>query len=68
MYQHSYFYHVSIIINIHIIISISNGVPEVVHAELLEARAREGAGVVDALEEGVDLDRGLYYYYYYNYS
>ena len=34
-------------------------VAEVVHAELLEARARQAAGVVDTVEERVDLDRRL---------
>mmetsp|Transcript_24628 Transcript_24628/g.67654 ORF Transcript_24628/g.67654 Transcript_24628/m.67654 type:complete len:294 (-) Transcript_24628:728-1609(-) len=34
-------------------------VSEVVHVELLEASARQGAAVVDALEQRVDLDRCL---------
>merc|ERR1719230_1269689 len=36
-----------------------HGVPEVIHAELLEPRPGESAAVIDPVEEGVDLDRGL---------
>merc|ERR1719336_1146003 len=34
-------------------------IPEIIHIELLEARSREGAGVVDSLEQAVYFDRGL---------
>merc|ERR1719155_52363 len=37
----------------------AHGVAEIVHAELLEAGARERAREINALEEGIDLDRGL---------
>merc|ERR1719336_281531 len=34
-------------------------IPEVVHVELLEASSREGARIVDSLEQAVYFDRGL---------
>ena len=37
----------------------THGVAEVVHAQLLETRTRQGAGVIDTLEQGVDLNGGL---------
>merc|ERR1719310_1018385 len=37
----------------------AHGVAEVVHIELLEAGTRQGAGEVDVIEEGVNLDSGL---------
>ena len=43
----------------HALLHQAHGVPEVVHAEPLEAGMGQEAGVVSGLEEGVDPDRGL---------
>jgi len=43
----------------HALLARSDGVTEVVHAELLEASAGKGARIINAIEQGVDLDGGL---------